>query len=66
MTPAEIASDVAARIEQADEESADAVAAFAAGRFPEYWLKRAEEIKKRIEDNGEHAIANAGSGGTGG
>ncbi len=63
----DLASDVAShavvRIKQADAESADATAAFAAGRFEEYWRARAEQVRKRLEKAGEQAIANARDGG---
>ena len=63
MTPPEtLASDVADRITQADNESANATAAFAAGRFEEYWKIRADQVMKRVEAAGEQAIADTRGG----
>jgi hypothetical protein len=59
---ATIAADVAARIAEADQEAGDAAAAFAAGRFSEYWQARAAGIMQRIKEGGENAIARAGTG----
>lgn len=65
-SPAEqVAADVAARIEQADNEAFDARAAFTAGRFEEYWKAKAAQVLKRVEDAGERAIANAKRGNSG-
>jgi len=66
MSPQDPVADVAARIKQADNEAFDAAAAFAAGRFEEYWKLQADRTMKRLEEAGEHAIANSGSGGEGG
>lgn len=55
----QFAADVAERIREADKDAADASAAFVAGRFEEYWAKRAEAIAKRIEEAGNAAIADA-------
>lgn len=55
------AADVAASIAKADQDAYDAAAAFAAGRFPEYFALKSEQVRKRLEAAGERAIANAGS-----
>ena len=59
------AADAAARIEQADNEAAEAQAAFAAGRFPEYWAIKAQQLKARLEAEGERAITSARGSGAG-
>jgi hypothetical protein len=61
------ADEAAARIAAADAESHDAQVAFAAGKFPEYFKKRLEEARERIDD--EYARASeprpAAAGGDG-
>lgn len=56
-SPAEIANDVAARIREADQYALDASAAFAAGRFQEWFEKQAQELKARLEAEGEKLLA---------
>ena len=67
MSPDQIAAESAARIAAADQEATDATAAFVAGRFDDWWTKRAEALQKRIEAEGERAIdAATADGGQGG
>lgn len=65
MTAAEIVADAAARVKAADDDAADAQAAFAAGRFAEWWANRAQQVQKGIEAGAEDALTRANDSGSG-
>lgn len=66
MNTVEFAERMTRQLDEADDEASEAQLAFTAGRFDEYWQRKADEALARVEAEYErYAKSDGGNGGPG-